>query len=50
MMSLVSAVNASPTCAVPVIVGTPVAGLFAGRLRYTVRVVTEDQSRLPAQA
>ena len=51
MMGLASAVRSCPTCAVPVIAGSPVAGLFAGRLRYTVRLVTTggDQSKLAAQ-
>ena len=50
MMGLASAVSSCPACAVPVIAGSPVAGLFAGRLRYTVRVSTGgDQSRVVDQ-
>ena len=50
MMGLASAVSACPACAVPVIAGSPVATLFAGRLRYTVRLSTgSDQSRVVDQ-
>ena len=50
MMGLASAVSACPACAVPEIAGSPVAALFAGRLRYTVRVTTGgDQSRVVNQ-
>ena len=49
MMGLASALRSCPACAVPVIAGSPVATLFAGRLRYTVRVSTGgDQSRVVA--
>ena len=50
MMRLASAVSSCPACAVPEIVGSPVAAVFAGRLRYTVRVTTgSDQSRVAVQ-
>ena len=50
MMGLASAVSSCPACAVPVIAGSPVATVFAGRLRYTVRVSTGgDQSRVVDQ-
>ena len=44
----VDAVSLSPTNAVPVMSGWPVAGLFAGTLMYSVRVVSPDQSRFPS--
>ena len=47
MMGLASAVSTCSARAVPEIAGSPVAGWFAGRLRYSVRVATgSDQSRL----
>ena len=50
MMVPAVAVSSCPATAVPVIAGSPVAALFAGRLRYSVRVTTGgDQSRLPSQ-
>ena len=45
MMPVVTAVSVCSTCAVPVMVGAPVAGVFAGTLRYSVRIVRPDQSR-----
>ena len=50
MMGLASAVSTCSARAVPVIAGSPVAAVFAGRLRYTVRVTTgSDQSRVVNQ-
>ena len=41
----VVAVSTCPAVAVPEIAGSPVAARFAGRLRYSVRVITGgDQS------
>ena len=42
-----AAVSVSPDTAAPslVIVGAPVGARFAGRLRYSVRVLSPDQSR-----
>ena len=50
MMVPAVAVSSCPATAVPVIAGSPIASLFAGRLRYTVRVTTGgDQSRVVDQ-
>ena len=39
------AVSIEPSVVVPEIAALPVAGLFAGRLRWSVRLLNPDQSR-----